>query len=167
MTSKLILDNEQIAQKIKRMAYEIYENNFDAKELTLIGIQEHGYKLTESLLKELKAIFNIEYNVIPVVLDKKNPVSFAPDFAAQGKNIKGKTVILIDDVLNSGRTLMYAIRPLLELEPRILQVAVLINRDHKNFPVHPDYTGLSLATTIQEHVEVRLNKQGEYSAWLK
>jgi pyrimidine operon attenuation protein/uracil phosphoribosyltransferase len=167
MSSKLILDNTQIAQKIKRMAYEIYENNFEAKELTLIGIQKHGYKLTESLLKELKAIFKIKYEVIPVVLDKKNPVSFAPDFSEQNENIKGKTVILIDDVLNSGRTLMYAIKPILELEPKSLQVAVLINRDHKNFPVHPDFTGLSLATTIQEHVEVTLNKKGEYSAYLK
>ncbi len=167
MSDKSILSDAQISQKIKRMAYEIYENNYDAKEISLVGIKNTGLQLAQSLHAELQKIFPIKYNLIPISLDKKNPHTFNPDLKAESALITDKTVIVIDDVLNSGRTLIYAIKPLLAYKPSSIQVAVLVNRDHKNFPVQPDYIGLSLSTTIKEHVEVLVDSKGAYSAILK
>ncbi len=167
MSEKFILNNDQIAQKIKRMAYEIYEENYNAKSITIVGIEGQGLALAKALLKELESIFPVKFTLIPANLDKKNPASFDPNLDEFKKQIEGKAIIIVDDVLNSGKTLIYAIRPFLNLNPSSIQVAVLINRDHKSFPMQVDYTGLSLATTIQEHVLVDLNKKGAYSASLK
>ena len=167
MSDKLILDNSQIAQKIRRMAYEIYENNYNAKELTILGIKEQGYDIAEALLAELKSIFPIKFHFIPIEIDKSKPESYLPEMTPFKDRITSKTIILVDDVLNSGRTLMYAMNPFLVLKPSSIQVAVLINRDHKIFPIQADYVGLSLATTIKEHVIVETNKKGTYRAFMK
>lgn len=167
MSGRLILNDLQIRQKITRIAYEIYERNYDVKSLTIFGIQKQGYKLAERILDELKDIFPADFSLIELAPDKKDPTSFNPDLSKYKEGINGKNVVIVDDVLNSGKTIMYSMQSILAYEPNTLQLAVLINRDHRNFPVYPDYTGLSLSTTIEEHVKLEINKKGEFKAWLE
>ncbi len=167
MSEKFILNNDQINQKIKRMAYKIYEDNYNAKQITIVGIEGQGLAVAKALLKDLEKIFPIKYTLIPASIDKKKPSGYNPQLENYKKNIEKNALIIVDDVLNSGRTIMYTIQPFLNLKPSSIQVAVLINRDHKSFPVQVDFTGLSLATTIQDHVVVNLNKKGAFSASLK
>lgn len=167
MSKKLILDHRQITQKIKRIAFEIYEQNFDAEELTIIGIRDQGFKLAGQIIQELEEISKIKINFYEVKMNKKKALEYAPDLSSISSDLKSKRLIFIDDVLNSGKTLLYSIRPFLDYQPEIIKVAVLINRDHRSYPVYPDFTGLSLATTIQDHVELNLNEEDNFSAYLK
>ncbi len=148
------------------MAFEIYENHFEEKELVLLGIKSQGELLAKLLLKELKKIQSIPFHLGSIQLDKKDPLKDEIRLELGKSDIKGKSIILVDDVLHSGRTLAFAMKPLLEYKLKKLQVCVLINRDHKSFPVTPDYVGLSLGTTLDEHVEVVLDKKGEELAYL-
>ncbi|MBA4145088.1 MAG: phosphoribosyltransferase [Azospira oryzae] len=156
----LILDATQVNQKIKRMAFEIYENNFKEKTIVLAGIEGQGYLLAQLLSKELSAISEIQPLVVKVSLDKLAPLQSDIVIDAEGKVLKKKCVVLIDDVLNTGRTLAYSLKPLLNLEVKKIEVAVLVNRSHPMFPIMPAYTGLELATTLSDHVEVILGKKG-------
>ena len=155
----LILDALQIEQKIKRMAYEIFENNFKEKIVVLAGIEGQGYLFAQLLAKELSAISEIEPIVVKVSLDKQAPLQGDIAIDVDGKTLKKKCVILVDDVLNTGRTLAYSLKPLLNLEVKKIEVAVLVNRSHPMFPIMPAYTGLELSTTLSEHVEVVLGKK--------
>src|SRR5882762_7328633 len=150
----LILDAPQINQKIKRMAYEIYENNFREKAVVLAGIEGQGYSFAQLLAKELASISEIQPIVVKVSLDKLAPLQSEISIDVDGKALKKKCVILVDDVLNTGRTLAYSLKPLLNLEVKKIEVAVLVNRSHPMFPIMPAYTGLELSTTLNEHVEV-------------
>ncbi|HEY2349037.1 MAG TPA: phosphoribosyltransferase family protein [Puia sp.] len=164
MEKNYILSPEVAAKKMKRMAYEILENNFGETSFILAGIRESGTVIAETIQRLLYEISGLETELITVSLDKKNPttvqLSRPPDF-------KNKVVILIDDVSNSGKTLMYAIRPFLDSSPKKIQTLVLVERSHNAFPVKPDYVGLSVATTIQEHIYVEVEKGLVKGAWLE
>ncbi len=155
----LILDAAQVNQKIKRMAFEIYENNFREKSIVLAGIDGQGYLFAQLLSKELAAISEIEPIVVKVSLDKLAPLQGDIAIDVEGKVLKKKCVVLVDDVLNTGRTLAYSLKPLLNLEVKKIEVAVLVNRSHPMFPIMPAYTGLELSTTLSDHVEVVLGKK--------
>ena len=161
---KQILDKAQIEQKIRRMAYEIYEQNYEQKELILAGVDENGLKLSISLKKEIDAISDIKVHVIKLDVEKDAPVQPKVDLS-HFPQIEQFTVIVVDDVLNSGRTMIYAIDPFLQLGAKKIQTAVLVNRSHKRFPISVDYKGLELATTIQEHIQVDLS-ESDSSAYL-
>src|SRR5688500_859643 len=150
-----ILDGAQISQKINRLAYQVYENNFDEQKLLVCGISERGFQLAQLLYNVLGRIAVFELELAKVVLDKNNlsPENIKLDPAIQ--NIKNKAVILCDDVLYTGKTMAYAALPFLQAEVKKLQCLVLINRNHLHFPVQPTYIGMELATTLQEHVNVR------------
>jgi pyrimidine operon attenuation protein/uracil phosphoribosyltransferase len=154
----LVLNGSQVIQKIKRIAYEIYENNFSEKSIVLAGIDGQGYALAKILEKELKSISPLAVVLVKVSLDKFTPVQSEVTIDVAEKDLKKKCVILIDDVLNSGRTLAYAMKPFLTSEIKKIEVAVLVNRRHTLFPIVPMYTGYELATTLTEHVEVKLGK---------
>lgn len=155
----LILDTAQVNQKIKRMAYEIYENNFKEKTIVLAGIEGQGYLFAQLLSKELGTISEIEPLVVKVKVDKDAPQQSEITIDAEEKALRKKCVILVDDVLNTGRTLAYSLKPLLNLEVKKMEVAVLVNRSHPMFPIMPAYTGLELSTTLSDHVEVVLGKK--------
>lgn len=154
----LVLNTVQIQQKIKRMAYEVYENNAKEKLLILAGIEGQGHAFAKILAKEIKAIADIEVNVFKVSVDKlaETQSEVAIDATAP---FKKKVVILVDDVLNSGRTLAYAMKPFLEGGVKKMEVAVLVNRSNTLFPIMPTYTGYELSTTLKDHVEVILGKK--------
>jgi len=155
----LVLDAANVNQKIKRIAYQIFENNFKEKVLVLAGIDGQGYSFAKLLARELEAIAAIETKVVRVKLDKLAPLQSDVELDCEVKELKKKCIVLIDDVLNTGRTLAFGMKPFLEIEIKKLEVAVLVNRSHTQFPVTPTYTGYALSTTLTDHVEVVLGKQ--------
>jgi|SRR6187401_2002631 len=160
-----ILDQGQIRQKIKRLAIEILENNFEEKTIILIGINNNGNGFAKHLVAELKKITDISISLFNVRLNPAAPLSSPIEIDAPIESLKGKSIILIDDVANTGRTIFYACKPILDIIPRKLEVAVLIDRKHKTFPIYPKYVGLSLATTLKEDIELQINT-GEWGAYM-
>ena len=158
-----ILSKEVAAKKLRRMAFEILENNIDEKELILAGIRESGSVVARVMQKMFGEISSIKTELITVTLDKKEPtdVSLSKTF-----DFSGKVIIVIDDVSNSGKTLLYALKPFIEFHPKKIQTLVLVERTHTSFPVRPDYVGLSLATTIQEHIFVEVKDETVMGAYL-
>ncbi|HEX5171557.1 MAG TPA: phosphoribosyltransferase family protein [Cyclobacteriaceae bacterium] len=155
----LILDDRLVKQKIRRMAYEIYENNFKEKQLVLAGIEGQGYVLAKAVMKELESVSPIVVKLVKVGIDKLAPQQSDVTLDCDIKEIKKKCVILIDDVLNTGRTFAYGLKPFLDIEVKKIETAVLVNRSHTTFPIYPKYTGYELSTTIDDHVQVDLGKE--------
>lgn len=161
----LILDKSQIRQKIRRMAYEIYEHNFEEQELVLAGIYQNGYTLAQMLAKELRSVSGKEINLLRVTLDKAAPLQNPVELSPASQSLKGRTIVIVDDVLNTGKTLAYTLNTFLQHDPKKVEIATLVNRHHTLFPVAATYTGYSLATTLREHVEVVL-EETELAAYL-
>jgi pyrimidine operon attenuation protein/uracil phosphoribosyltransferase len=155
----LILDAPQVKQKIRRMAFEIYENNFKEKSLVIAGIDGQGYVLAKLLAKEIEAVAEIEVSLVKVTLDKLAPQQGEVTLDCDAKTVKKKCIIVVDDVLNTGRTLAYGLKPFLDTEVKKIETAVLVNRSHTLFPIYPQYTGYELSTTIKDHVVVLLGKE--------
>lgn len=159
----LILNKKQINQKINRMAYQVLEDNLDEQELVIAGIAERGFTLAKRIKKVLEGISASKITLIRIVLDKDSTHLKADSDAAIGSTTN-KVVILVDDVLNSGRTLAYGLGVFLDVPLKKLRILVLVDRSHRIFPVSADYTGLELATVLKEHVDVILNEKGEEDA---
>lgn len=155
----LILDASQVKQKIRRMAYEIYEHNFKEKTIIIAGIEGQGYVLAKLLAKEVESISPVKTTLVKVSLDKSAPQQTDVVLDKEIKELKKKCIILVDDVLNTGRTFAYGLKPFLNIEVKKIEIAVLVNRSHTLFPVYPQYTGYELSTTIRDHVEVDLGKE--------
>lgn len=155
MEKKYILNQETATRKIKRLAYEIAERNYGESELYFAGIRQSGFALAELLKKELAAISKIQVQLVSIQMDKRHPVdiNLEPSF-----DFNGKTIVLIDDVANSGKTMLYALKPFLNDYPSKIQTLVLVERTHKAFPIQPDYVGLSVATTLEEHIYVEMSE---------
>jgi pyrimidine operon attenuation protein/uracil phosphoribosyltransferase len=155
----LILDARQVKQKIKRMAFEIYENHNKDRSVVIAGIEGHGYALAKMLCKELESISPLKAVLTKVVLNKLDPQQDSVYLDCDIKTVKKKVIVIVDDVLNTGRTLAYSLKPFLEVEVKCIETAVLVNRNHSSFPIWPKYTGYELSTTIKDHVEVVLGKE--------
>ncbi|ALI99691.1 phosphoribosyltransferase family protein [Rufibacter tibetensis] len=160
-----ILDHHQILQKIKRMAFEIYEQNFEEKQLVLAGIHENGYFLAELLAKELREISPLDVQLMEVTLHKTEPLTHDIVISPALSSLQDTAVVLVDDVLNTGKTLAYTLREFLDKDCKKLEIATLINRHHTLYPISATYTGYSLATTLREHIRVVL-KENEWNAYL-
>lgn len=157
----LLLNAKQISQKLIRMAHEIHENHYKEKELVLIGVEGRGSQLTTRLCKLLSEISELTIHQEEIRLNKDKPLSEPLVYSGELKALKGKSIVLIDDVLNSGKTLMYASRYLLEVDVKSLTIATLVDRFHRKFPIRPDIVGLTLSTNLREHVTVQLGKGKE------
>ncbi len=157
-TKTKIVDAAQVKKIIRRMAYQIYERNFDAKELVLAAISGQGIEVAKQLAEELAEISKIKVESLEIIVDKANPM-VTETLVKPSIKLGGKTVIMVDDVLNTGRTLVYAMMPFLGAKVKSVQVAVLVDRNHPSFPVNADYKGISLQTTLQEHVSVEIEKK--------
>ena len=158
----LILDTRQVKQKIKRMAYEIFEHNFKEKGIVMAGIEGQGYILAKLLAKEVENISPLEIKLVKISLDKLAPEQGEIKLDCDLKELKKKCIILVDDVLNTGRTFAYGMKPFLTIEVKKIETAVLVNRSHTLFPIYPQYTGYELATTLKDHVEVNLSDETVY-----
>ena len=149
-----VLNHKQVGQKITRMAFEIYERNLHASGgMVVAGIAGMGTILGHLLATELQKISPLQVEEVEVLLDKQAVTATEVQLSSPIA-LKGKTIILVDDVLNTGKTLFYALKPFLEHEVEKIEIAVLVNRSHGLFPVKPDYTGFELATTYNEHIRV-------------
>ena len=160
----LILDKEQIDRKLHRMAYELWEHNCDETSITMIGIESGGIILAENLAKMLREISPLEVKVTPISINKKNPLNHAIDV---DHDLHGRSVVLVDDVANSGKTILYSLQSLLSYNLKKVRVAVLVDRKHKSFPISSDIVGHTLATTLQEHIEVEVNGNEIVAAYLQ
>ncbi|MCB0546407.1 MAG: phosphoribosyltransferase [Phaeodactylibacter sp.] len=161
-----ILDQEQIQQKIKRLAIEILEHNFEEKELILVGINRTGLGFAKMLLEQLAQITDIPITLTRVRLNPAAPLSQEVEIDLPASQLEGKAIIVIDDVANTGRTIFYAMKPLLSILPKKVEVAVLVDRTHKSFPVKVDYFGLSLATTLMNDIDVQILDVEEQAVFL-
>lgn len=156
----LILDKTQIIQKINRIAYQILEDNLDEKEVVLAGIWERGYKFALRLKAVLTEIADFKVTLLRVDLEKMNSKLVAKTDLPESE-WKGKVIILVDDVLNSGKTLAYGLGVFLNTPHKKIRTVVLVDRSHKIFPVATDFVGLQMATILKEHVDVVLDVEGE------
>ncbi len=150
-----ILSHDEINHKIKRIAYQIYECNADEKQVILAGIESNGYILAKKLKIALKKICTIEPLLCKVTIDKKNPLTEIKT-SISPEDYTNKSIVLIDDVLNSGTTLIYGVKHFLNVPLKQFKTAVLINRNHKKYPVKADFKGISLSTSLHEHVKINL-----------
>lgn len=159
-----ILNHQQVQKILRRMAYQIYEKNFDKKDLVFAAIKGQGIEVAKLVQQELKDISKIKISLLEIEISKDKPTFNSAQVNFNQLSVQGKTIIIFDDVLNTGRTLVYGMHPFLRLDPYAIQIAVLVDRNHKTFPVAADYIGLSLQTTLQEHVSVlmKLNRISVY-----
>ncbi|WP_457616915.1 phosphoribosyltransferase domain-containing protein [Lutibacter sp.] len=163
MDNSIILTNEQIVNKTRRIAYQIYETNCNETEIVLAGITGNGYTFAKYLSKYLSEIAPaLTISLCEVLIDKKNPLAKITTSLAS-EDYKNKSVVLVDDVLNSGTTLIYGIKHFLEVPLKQFKTAVLVNRNHKKFPVKADFKGISLSTSMHEHVTVVFETKTAYA----
>ncbi|WP_298760083.1 phosphoribosyltransferase family protein [uncultured Psychroserpens sp.] len=165
LTKNIILNHQEIHHKIKRIAYQIYESNVYENEIILAGIENNGYILAKKLKQSLEKISDLKPILCKVKIDKKNPLSEIKTSLNQEEYIN-KSIVLIDDVLNSGSTLIYGVKHFLDVPLKQFKTAVLVNRNHKKYPVKADFKGISLSTSLHEHVEIILSGK-VYEAYLK
>jgi pyrimidine operon attenuation protein / uracil phosphoribosyltransferase len=149
-----ILNQEQIKQKIKRMAIEIYEHHSEEKVVYLAGINTKGYELALLLEQEIKNLSPLKCVIMRIKVEPSAPTTYPVVLQPDNLNLENAVIIIADDVCNTGRTVFYSFKCLLDFLPKKLEVAVLVERSHKCFPVHVDIVGLKLATTINEDIEV-------------
>jgi len=153
----LILNHEEIERKITRMAFQIYESNVNESEIIIAGIAKNGYILAEKLANKLNEISDLNLSLCEVKMDKKNPLK-GVSTSLTIEDYQNKSLILVDDVLNSGSTLIYGVKHFLEVPLKKFQTAVLVDRSHKKFPVKADVKGLSLSTSLNETIKVSFGK---------
>lgn len=154
-----ILDKKELQQKVNRLAWQVYERNYTQKEIVIVGIEKRGVVLSKRLANVISDISDLKVSSATISLDKDNPYSSEIIFSLDSKKIENKVVILVDDVLNSGKTLMYATKEFLSVPIKKLSTLVLVNRNHNRFPIKADYEGMSLSTTLQEHINVIFGKE--------
>jgi len=161
-----ILNNDQIDQKITRLAFEIYEENFLVKELYFLGINNNGYTFAEILQKKYDEVSNKTSKLGRLSLNPAQPLESEVNLDLS-QSLSRKNLVVVDDVANTGRTLFYAMKPLLNFVPKKIETVVLVDRKHKTFPVKSDYVGLSLATTLKENIRVDISKNTQKAAFLE
>lgn len=159
MSKSAILEEPKIGRIIRRLAYEIYENNIDSNSMVFVGVDAAGHDLGELIGKELNEIHPEMKSTFHLLdMDKANPKDTLK-WNGDIPDLEGRNVVLVDDVLNTGKTIAYSLAALLELSPAKIEVAVLVDRGHRTFPVSATYLGYELATTLEDHIEVNLGNK--------
>ncbi len=161
-----ILNHHQIIQKIKRLAIQIVEQNYNESSIILAGINNNGYHFAALLQAQLKVINKVDTQLTRLRLNPASPLEHPITLEMPAAEVAGKVFIIVDDVANTGRTIFYAFKTVLNVLPKKVEVAVLVNREHKFFPIKVDYVGLSLATTLMEHIDVHIRDREVYEVHL-
>jgi len=162
-----ILDNKQLDQKLERLAYQILENNLDEDNIFFLGINKNGLRFAKYLLSTYTKLTSQSAELGNIKLNAANPIKGEVSIDIPLNRLNNASIIVIDDVANTGRTIFYATKPLMEILPKKVEAAVLIDRKHKSFPIKVDYVGLSLATTLKENIRVDLLKKTQKSVFLE
>lgn len=144
----VIMDDVRIQRTMKRIAFQILEHCYQEKEITIMGMEPRGVWVAEELIAHIGSISKTKITSLQINIDKLDAI------AEMSKEVSGKTVILVDDVVKSGRTLMHAASSIMALEPQTLYTACLVDRKHRRYPIQSDFTGMTLATTLQEHIQL-------------
>lgn len=155
----LLLNNHQISQRVNRIAYQIYEDNSEEKEIIIVGIRNKGYVLAEKIYHALKAICELDVKLVDLKINKQNPVENEVILSCPLEDLTNKSIVLVDDVLNSGKTLIYSMKALLKIDTKKIRTVLLVDRDHRRYPILTDFVGMTLSTTFQEHVSVEFGKK--------
>ena len=158
-----ILRKDVAERKLKRMTLEILEQNSNENSIVLVGIRENGLIIASIIANLLQELSTKKIELIGLTIDKNNPIDVQLDHYEEFSN---KVVIVVDDVINSGKTMLYALKPLLSFSPKKIQILVMVARIYKQFPIHPDYVGISLSTTLQEHIFVEVENKSILGAYL-
>ncbi len=161
-----LLDQRQIKQKIDRLAIEILEHNLGEEEIILAGINNNGLGFAKLLLKRLQKLTETNITLTQIRLSPANPIDHEVSIGLTKEQLTDKVIIIVDDVANTGRTIFYATKPLMDVLPKKVEVAVLVDRKHKSFPIKVDYLGLSLATTLKENIDVNILNNKEQAVFL-
>ena len=152
-----LLGERQIRQKIQRLAVQIIEANYREDEIVLAGINDNGMRFARLLAEQMTIHGLPSVFLTRIRLNPAAPLEGSIEIEAPEQQLEGKVIIIVDDVANTGRTIFFACRPIMETLPKKVQVAVLVDRTHKSFPISVDFVGLSLATTLKQNIDVHLN----------
>ena len=158
----IILTHEEIKHKTKRIAYQIFETFVNEEEVILAGISNNGYIFAQKVAAELALISDLKITLCEVKINKQNPQE-SINTSIPSEYYKNKGLVLIDDVLNSGTTLIYGVKHFLEVPLSKFKTAVLVDRNHKKYPVKADFKGLSLSTSLQEHIQVVFEENNSFA----
>ena len=162
MDSKnLIFNNKDIHNKIKRISLEVYEEVFNDKKLTVFGISKNGYEIAKKIKNFLEEYTNLEINIYKIDILKSNEIKIEEKY-----EINNSTVLLVDDVMQSGKTLQFVISNLIKFNPSKIKTSVIVNRDQTLFPVKVDFSGVKLSTSVNEHVDFIVDDKKEFSVFL-
>ncbi len=161
-----ILTHRQIQQKIKRLAIEILEHNQKEQEIILAGINNNGMGFAQMLTDVLLKLTDKKITLTRIRINPAKPISEPVILEMPIQDVKDNVIIIVDDVANTGRTIFYAFKPIMDTLPKKVEVAVLIDRTHKFFPVKVDYFGLSLATTLKEDIDVKIRDVEDFGVYL-
>jgi pyrimidine operon attenuation protein/uracil phosphoribosyltransferase len=163
-TKTLLLNKTQIAQRVDRIAFQIYEDNVsNGGEVVIIGIHGNGYTLAERLQHKLKEICDLKVRLVRLRIDKQNPVDKIAELDCDIQELAGKSIVLVDDVLNSGKTLIYSMKAILKADTMKIRTVLMVDRDHRRYPIMADFVGMTLSTTFQEHVSLEFgDDEGAY-----
>jgi len=162
MSQNIILNHEEIAHKIRRISYQIYETFVDEETIVIAGISKNGFAMAQKIALALQAIAPLKVVLCEVFIDKQNP-SAAIRTSIAKEAYQNKGLVLVDDVLNSGTTLVYGVKHFLDVPLKKFKTAVLVDRNHKKYPVKADFKGISLSTSLQEHVQVVFDEKEDYA----
>jgi len=162
MSKTVILNHTEIANKIRRIAYQVYEVNANEKEIIIAGIEKKGYELAQRIAVILEDISKIKVSLCSVKVNKKSPLEPVVS-TLNSSDYKNKSIVLVDDVLNSGTTLMYGVLHFLKVPLKQLKTVVLVDRNHKKYPIKVDFKGISLSTSLQDSVDVVFSKKEDYA----
>ena len=157
MQKKKILENTQILNKIKRISLQIIESNLDSSKLIICGIEENGALLAQKICAELNHITKKNIIFCKIKINKSNPTENI-QLSINKEVCENQSIVIVDDVLNSGKTLIYAVKHFLDIEVKSIKTAVLVNRSHKKFPISADFKGINLSSSLQNHVDVVFTK---------
>jgi pyrimidine operon attenuation protein/uracil phosphoribosyltransferase len=155
----LVLDHDRVQRKLRRIAIQLCEENWTEKRITMVGVAPRGMKLAERLATMIRELNAAEADVVELKLDKNDPLTGPVDLGTDLGSLEGRTVVLVDDVLMSGRTLMHAAAHLVQVKLKKLTTVVLVDRRHRAYPIRADIVGLTLSTTLQEHISVELGRR--------
>ena len=156
MKKAVILDEISIDRKIKRLSYEIFERNLNNNKLLLVGVKKNGFVLAKLIKKELSKICKIKIDVTQVLVDKHKPFNECVIYNNSIENHRDTSMIVIDDVCSSGKTMIYVVSSLISNYSNKISTLVLVDRKHHNYPIKTDYVGIEVSTTLRQFIEVEL-----------
>ncbi len=157
-TKSVVLNQQEITQKTERIALEILENYFEEERLYIVGIEGNGFTFAERITDTIKAHSDLDVELLKLTVNKKAPLSTPISCSIDAKKLKSYSAVLVDDVINSGSTLIHAVRFLIMEDVKSLKVATLVNRTHRKFPVQADFVGIDISTTLQDNILVEFGE---------